>query len=201
MAKEMKLLVLATGASGQIYTRTLLDELLLKKIEVDLLVSEAARSIADYELGTSYLSYYNNASSIKVTHNINNFFHKAASSSTFDYNAVITCPASMGFIARVATGISSNLLERSFDVALKERKKIIVVPREMPLSTLHLENLLKLSQFGVFIVPACPNFYTHPTTLQDVVNTVVGKIFKLIGFESEIIKEWKMERVSLESQQ
>ena len=99
----------------------------------------------------------------------------------------------MGTLARVAAGFSSNLVERAADVALKERRPLVVVPRETPLSALHLENLLKLARLGASVLPAAPGFYHHPRSVADLVDHVVGKILDSLGVAHELGKRWSGE--------
>jgi 4-hydroxy-3-polyprenylbenzoate decarboxylase len=99
----------------------------------------------------------------------------------------------MGTIARIAGGISGNLIERAADCIIKEKGRLILVPREMPLSSIHLENMLKLSRMGVSIVPAMPAFYTKPETIEDMVNFVVGKVLDAAGIENDLYNRWSGE--------
>ncbi|MBP8302128.1 MAG: UbiX family flavin prenyltransferase, partial [Planctomycetes bacterium] len=105
--------------------------------------------------------------------------------------AVIVVPCSMGTLARVAHGFSSNLVERAADVAIKEGRPLIVVPRETPLSVLHLENMLKLARLGVIVLPAMPGFYHRPTTVAELVDFVVGKILDRLGVAHELVARWQ----------
>lgn len=105
--------------------------------------------------------------------------------------AVILCPCSMGTLARVAHGFSSNLVERAADVALKEGRQLLVVPRETPLSVLHLQNMLKLAQAGAILLPAMPGFYHRPQTVQDLVDFVVGKILDRLRIDHAIVRRWQ----------
>ena len=104
---------------------------------------------------------------------------------------MIIIPSSMGTVAAIASGTSDNLLTRAADVCLKERRKLVIVPREMPLSTIHLENLLKLSKNGAIIAPACPGFYHRPKELIESIDFVVGKALDLFGIEHNLFKRWK----------
>jgi 4-hydroxy-3-polyprenylbenzoate decarboxylase len=113
------------------------------------------------------------------------------SSGTALTGGVILCPCSMGTMARVSIGFSSNLVERAADVALKEGKRLLLVPRETPLSIVHLENMLRLARLGAIVLPAMPGFYHHPKTKEDLVNHVVGKVLDRLGVENKVGARWK----------
>jgi 4-hydroxy-3-polyprenylbenzoate decarboxylase len=106
-------------------------------------------------------------------------------------DAMIICPCSMGTLARVAAGISGNLIERAADCAIKEKARLVIVPRETPLSAIHLENMLKLARMGATVLPAMPGFYHHPRSLDEMVDFVVGKVLDTLGIENELFKRWK----------
>ena len=106
---------------------------------------------------------------------------------------MVICPCSMGTLSRIACGNSRTLLERCADVMIKERRPLALVPRETPLSEIHLENMLKLSRLGVRIVPAMPAFYQRPESMDDLVNFVVGKVLDSLGIENRLYKRWKSE--------
>jgi 4-hydroxy-3-polyprenylbenzoate decarboxylase len=105
-------------------------------------------------------------------------------------DGMIVCPASMGFCGSVANGLASNLPERTADVMLKEHRPLIVVPRETPLSLIHLRNLTTLAEAGAIVVPAMPAFYTRPTTLDEAVNFVVGKVMDVLGVSHDLFARW-----------
>jgi 4-hydroxy-3-polyprenylbenzoate decarboxylase len=104
--------------------------------------------------------------------------------------AMIICPCSMGSLARVASGISLNLIERAADCILKEGGKLVIVPRETPLSRIHLKNMLTLSEMGVSIVPAMPAFYQGPETIEDLINFVAGKVLDTLGVDNDLYRRW-----------
>ena len=111
-------------------------------------------------------------------------------SGTNPADAMVICPASMGVVAAVAHGTSDHLIERAADVCLKERRLLIIVPREAPFSTLHLENLLKLSQWGAVILPPSPGFYHHPKSMEDLVDFVVARILDQLRIEHNLMQKW-----------
>ena len=106
---------------------------------------------------------------------------------------MVVCPCTMGTLSAIAMGASDNLLERAADVVIKERGSLILVPREMPYSSIHLENMLKLSRMGVTIIPASPGFYTKPQTVADLVDSVVGRILDHLGIEHRLLPRWGRE--------
>lgn len=116
-----------------------------------------------------------------------------ASSGTALTGGVILCPCSMGTLARVSAGLSSNLVERAADVALKEGRPLVLVPRETPLSEIHLENLLRMARLGAVVLPAMPGFYHHPKSVDELVDHVVGKLLDRLGVEHALGARWKGE--------
>lgn len=191
-----------TGASGSIYGLRLVEELLRAKKPVTVLLTTAGRQVVAFETGLKtsdnpqeclvQLKDYFNAGDSLNHYGQNDFFVPVASGSSAP-DAVVICPCSMGTLGRIAAGLSDNLLERVADVALKENKKLLLVPRETPFNQLHLENLLRLSRVGAQILPAMPGFYQKPKTIADLVNFVVGKIMDNLGVEHQLFKRWGTE--------
>lgn len=192
----MKIFVGMTGASGAIYGLRLIQEI-DKLVDVELHLSITPDAYTNISLETEFKGMSDNnfietlSLNPKKTflHNYKNF-SAPVSSGSFKVEKYIICPASMGFVGRVASGISSNLIERASDVALKEFRDLIIVFREMPLNQIHLENLLKLGKAGAKILPAAPGFYHSPKSIEDIILFVVGKIFDIISIEHDLFKRW-----------
>jgi len=189
----VKITLALTGASGIAYGLRLLECLIKEKKEIYLLISQAAREVAVHEHDIKlpgHLSdlYKAQKDQLKV------FSHQewtspiASGSNTSD--AMVICPCSSGCLSAIATGASNNLIERAADVMLKEQKKLILVPRETPLSAIHLENMLKLSRLGVVILPAMPGFYHKPTSINQLVDFIVARIFNQLGIKNDLLSPW-----------
>lgn len=188
-----------TGASGSIYGLRLIEELLKAGSQVSLLVTEAGKQVLAYETGLQLgkepqdcllqLRQHFSAGEELTHYGLKDFFAPVASGSSA-CDAVVICPCSMGTVGRIAAGLSDNLLERVADVALKERKRLLLVPRETPLNQIHLENLLRLSQAGAQILPAMPAFYQQPESVAELVDFVVGKTLDSLGVEHQLFARW-----------
>jgi flavin prenyltransferase len=174
--------------------------LLSANCQVDFLISDAARQVVQMELGLNLPT---------DTTNLQNFLQQRfpspsgqlrvydkmdwlspAASGTSRKRQMVICPASGGTISAIAHGASKNLIERAADVAIKERYPLIIVPREMPLSAIHLENLLKLARLGVTVMPASPGFYYQPQQISDLVDFVVGRILSHLGIDQSLVPAW-----------
>jgi len=179
---KSKIILAITGASGSIYADKLIEKLGTLKMppsEIAVVFSDTAKEIWEFETGHKYLP----APPAKVFEN-DNFFAPFASGSS-DYDTMIVCPASMGILGRIANGVSDDLICRAADVMLKERRRLILVPRETPYNLIHIRNMETLTCAGAIICPATPSFYCKPITINDLVITVVDRIISLAGFESE----------------
>ncbi|WP_312267175.1 flavin prenyltransferase UbiX [Neisseria sp.] len=189
-----------TGASGLPYGMRLLECLLQTGKTVWLLYSQAAQVVARQESNWVLPSdakacqqmlcehFQVNAEQLRVFGKDEWFAPPASGTNPAD--AMVICPASMGVVAAVAHGTSDHLIERAADVCLKERRPLIIVPREAPFSTLHLENLLKLSQWGAVILPPSPGFYHHPKSMEDLVDFVVARILDQLRIEHKLMQKW-----------
>jgi flavin prenyltransferase len=187
-----------TGASGSIYGIRLIRELALKKHRIDVVITNAGKQVMKEELGiSSFKTQTDKLGLAKIKGQLtlweNDNFEAPFMSGSSAPEAVIIIPCSMGKLAAVANGISNNLLERTADVALKERRQLILVVRETPFSLIHLENMVKVARAGAQILPAMPAFYHHPKTIDDMVNFVVGKVLNLLRIEHNLFKGWRRE--------
>ncbi len=186
METKTKLIVAVTGASGSIYADLLLRELGKIKDQIDeaaILFSGNARGVWNYELGRDisfppFFKLYGN----------NDFFSPIASGSS-GYNCMIICPCSMGTLGRIAAGTSDDLLLRAADVMLKEKQKLILVPRETPFSLIHINNMKSLAEAGASIIPAIPSFYSKPASIEELALTLVDRILSHAGFKKKSF-EW-----------
>ncbi len=184
-----------TGASGSIYGVRLIQELASRKHQLDIIVTSAGREVMKEELGesdfgkTDMLGLSEFGSSLKFWENDD--FEAPFMSGSNAPEAVIIIPCSVGKLAAIANGISSNLLERTADVALKEKRELILVVRETPFSLIHLENMVRVARAGGQILPATPAFYHQPKTIDDMVNFVVGKVLNVLRIEHNLFKGWR----------
>lgn len=189
-----------TGASGMPYGIRLLECLLQSGKTVWLLYSQAAQIVARQEMNLTLPAspsecqaflcelYQVSPAQLRVFGKDEWFAPPASGTNPAD--AMIVCPASMGVVAAIAHGTSDHLIERAADVCIKERRPLIIVPRETPLSALHLENLLKLSQLGAVILPPSPGFYHHPSALNDLIDFVVARILDQLRIPHRLMNKW-----------
>lgn len=175
-----KIAIAVTGASGSIYAKVLLDKLTLLKDqtqEISLIFSDNAKDVWQHELDNDEYKNY----PFKI-YSKTDFMAPFASGSA-KYNTLIICPCSMGTLARIATGISNDLITRAADVILKERRKLILVTRDTPLSLIHINNMKTVTEAGAIICPATPSFYSKPQTIEEVAATVIDRVIDLAGLE------------------
>ena len=178
MKEKKRIIIAVTGASGSVYAKVLFDKLaqLTDQVErVGVVMSGNAKDVWKYELGNE--SYDEHGFDYYEKHN---FFAPFASGSA-GYDTMIVCPCSMGTLGRIAHGISDDLVTRSADVILKERRRLILVARETPLNLIHLKNMQLITEAGGIICPATPSFYSLPNSLEDVAATVVDRVLQLAG--------------------
>lgn len=191
--------VVITGASGSVYGLRTVEQLLSRGHEVTVVMTDAGREIVAFETGfdlpledaaKALKRYLELQSEVPLRVACCRDLFDPIASGSHRVDGMIVAPASMGFCASVAAGVSSNLPERAADVMLKERRPIVFVIRETPLSLIHLRNMTTLTEAGAVIAPAMPAFYHHPETLDDQVNYVVGKAFDVLGVEHELFERW-----------
>ena len=186
------------GASGSVYGLRLVKALLEAGARVFLIVSDAGRQVLGWETGYTGGSFpellesrglsAGAAARLEVL-DANDYFTAPASGS-FRHDGMVICPASMGTLAAIASGNGSNLIHRAADVSLKEKRKLILVPRETPLSTIHMENMLRAARAGATILPASPSFYGRPSTIEALVDTVVARILDHLDVPHDLVKPW-----------
>lgn len=190
------IIVCITGASGVVYAQRLLQVLCKKEYNIHISISEAAFLVIKHELNielnrnqpdmreflgyaTDNITYYNN-SNVGAT----------IASSRYPIKAMVIVPCSMNTLCSVAHGVSSNLIQRAASITIKEGRKLVLVPRETPLSSIHLEAMLKLSSVGTCILPAMPGFYHNPKAITDQVDFIVAKILDVLNIKHSLVPEW-----------
>lgn len=204
MTTPRRVTVALTGASGVQYGLRLIECLVAAKVEVSVLISKAAHVViatetdfklpaAPAKLATELIERFAaEPEQIKV-YGKEDWFAPVASGSGAPA-AMVICPCSGGTLSALATGASNNLIERAGDVALKERRQLIIVPRETPLHAVHLEHMLTLTRMGAVIMPAAPGFYHQPQTVADLVDFIVARILDQLGVAQALIASWGSER-------
>lgn len=189
-----------TGASGAQYGLRLLQCLLAAECKVYLLLSSAAevviRTETDLDLPETleqqqlFLNDIFEADEDQLQLLAKDDWFSPVASGSSSPSSMVICPASGGCLSAIAHGASNNLIERAADVALKERRQLILVPREAPYSAIHLENMLKLTQLGAMIIPASPGFYMQPQTINELIDFIVARILDQLGIEQELMPRW-----------
>lgn len=182
MNSKHKLIIAITGASGALYAKILLEKLqkLQEQIEtVGVVMSDNAKDVWKFELGNTHyeqlpFKLYGKAD-----------FYAPFASGSAKYNTMIICPCSMGTLARIATGVSNDLVTRAADVMLKERRRLILVTRDTPLSLIHINNMKTVTEAGGIICPASPSFYSLPKSLDSLAATVIDRVLDLAGIDQQ----------------
>ena len=189
-------IVALTGASGIIYGVTLVSALLAKGIEVHMVISQPACLVLEQEMGWALgdspelaLRQYFPEGQLYLYNNAD--IAAPLASGSFITDGMVIVPCTMSTLSSVANGLSNNLIERAADVMLKERRPLVMVPRETPLSSIHLRNMLSLSDMGVAIVPAMPGYYHRPETIDELISFMVGKILDVMKIPNEEFKRYK----------
>lgn len=178
----MKVVVAVTGASGSLYAKILLEKLLQLSGQIEafgLVLSKNAHTVWNHELGFNFPGFES------VREYSDQDFNAPFASGSANYQVMIVIPCSMGTMGRIAHGISDGLITRAADVMLKERRKLILVPREMPLGLIQIENMRQITLAGGIICPASPSFYSRPATFEELASTVVDRVLDLAGFQTK----------------
>lgn len=186
VGERMRLVVAITGASGAVYGKRLLEVFYEKNVETHLIITNVAENIIRDELGLSKETIAKLATRSYANDNLT----APITSGSFKTDGMIIVPCSTKTLAGIAHGYSDNLVLRAADVTIKERRKLVLVLRETPLSPIHLKNMLYLARLGVVILPAAPAFYFKPRTIDDLANFIVGRILELFGIEHNLYKKW-----------
>lgn len=192
-----RLVVAITGASGAPYAVRFLQEAIPHYAEIYVAASDQALQVISLETGRAVTAQSLSAETLlgfptPVLKFVDkkDYFSPPASGS-FRHDGMVIVPCSMGTAARIANGISDDLITRAADVCLKERRKLILVPRETPWNLIHLRNLTQLAEAGAVILPAAPGFYHRPQTLDDLIAHVVGRILQQLGIEQQLVPQWQ----------
>ena len=182
-----KIVIGFSGASGIIYGIRLLEILHSINIQTYLIISEWAKKNIEIETDKT-LEYVKSLSSV----NYDNFrLDASVSSGSFLHDGMVIVPCSMKSLSSIANGYDDTLISRAASVTLKESRKLIIVPRETPLSRIHLENMVKLQEAGAIILPAMPGFYHKPSTVEEIIDHLVGKILDQLNIKHDLFKRWK----------
>ena len=188
MNQRRKILIGISGASGVVYGIRLLETLAELEIESHLILSKAAEMTIAYETDHTPKSIRSLADVCYPVGDLG----AACSSGSFPTEGMIIAPCSMKSLAEIATGVTSTLLTRAADVVLKERRRLVLMVRETPLTNVHLRNMLTVSEMGGIIAPPVPAFYTRPESLDQIVDHSIGRVLDLFGLESGKVNRWKM---------
>lgn len=184
---QLRIVVAITGASGALYAQRLLENLHAAGHEVHVVLSGYARAVIEEELPAGL-----RLPEGVVSHGLKSMNAPFASGSN-PFDAMVIIPCSMGTLGRIAHGLSEDVLLRAADVMLKERKKLILVPRETPLNLVHVKNFELLMLAGATIMPANPSFYTHPQSVEQIVDTVVARVLDHLGVPQNLVPRWQEE--------
>jgi flavin prenyltransferase len=201
MSEAPPIVVGVTGASGAPYAVRLLQQLAAAHRPISLIVSKFGMRLLETEVGIGSMDALRTAvgkdawDSCIETYSNDDRGAPPASGSALT-SGMIVCPCSMGTLSAISVGASRSLIERAADVTLKERRKLVLVPRETPLSAIHLSNMLRLTRAGAVIMPAAPGFYHRPKQVSDLVDFVVARMLDQLGVEQKLVKRWEGEQVS-----
>jgi len=185
--RRMKIVIGMTGASGATIGLRLLEVL---DAEKHLIISEEARKIIELETELSGEDAETNADLVYE----NSDLGSALSSGSYRYDAMVVAPCSMSTLSKISTGISDNLITRCASVCLKEHRPLVIVPRETPISAVHLRNMAYLAELGAFVLPASPAFYPRPKSVEDMIDFIVGRVLDVLGIDNDLYQRWTGER-------
>ena len=189
--KKQKIVVGITGASGSIYAKVLLEKLAALKSQVEcvgIVMSDNAKQVWEFELHASPLAPLLKRGEKSFTLYGKSDFIAPFASGSSDFRTMIICPCSMGTLARIASGVSNDLITRTADVMLKERRKLILVPRDTPLSLIHINNMKTITKAGGIICPASPSFYSKPKDFEALASTVIDRVLDLCGLDVKMYR-------------
>ncbi len=199
----MKVIVAICGASGAVYGIRLLKALLARPVHVHLSISDAGRKVmaheTEYDGGDveaflkAYGCRFHPTARLEV-HDPDNLFAPPASGS-FRHNGMVVAPCSMKTLGTIASGIADDLIGRAADVCLKEKRPLILLTRETPLSVVHLENMRQAAVAGATIMPPCPGFYFEPETIEDLVDHTVARVLDHLGIEQDLVEQWGVDDI------
>jgi polyprenyl P-hydroxybenzoate/phenylacrylic acid decarboxylase-like protein len=188
-----RIIVAITGASGALYAKRLIETLAAQRVEIFLIVSQIGRRLLSDELGMEQIDMA--ALAGREDHGITLLPYKdvgaCVASGSFRNDGMVVIPCSNNKLAEFAHGLGENLISRAVQVSLKERRRVVIVHREMPLGIIEIRNMLALAEAGAIICPANPGFYTLPRTVDDVVNMVVGRVLDLLDVPHELHRRWE----------
>lgn len=197
--KPGSIIIAITGASGTVYGLRLIEESLRAGLEVDLVVSETGYYVLETECDIRLTgdiredcnTVLNRTGQGALRLHSNRDLASPLSSGSSLGSDMVIAPCTMGTAGRIAAGVSTCLIDRAADVTLKEKRRLVLLPRETPFNTIHLENLLKLSQAGAVVLPPMSGFYHQPQTVEDMVDFIVGKVLDVLGIEHSLYKRWE----------
>ncbi len=196
--KQQTFIIAITGASGSIYGLRLISALMTLPVRLYVLVSKSGRQVAAHETDfkSGLLVDYLKQKDI-VSHKMSELLEidpadsfASIASGSFQHSGMVISPCSMNTLAAISTGITNNLIHRSADVCLKEKRPLILLPRETPLSLIHLENMTRLAKAGAVIMPPSPGFYTRPATIDDLVDTIVARVLDHLNLDNDLSVRW-----------
>lgn len=184
---KKRIILAITGASGTLYAVSLTKALSNRDdVELHLILSDAARRVMELETDFSEEALTSLADVIHQNEDI----AAPPASGSWQHDGMIVCPCSMASLAAIASGLGSNLIHRAADVTLKERKKLVLVTRETPLSAIHMQNMLTADRAGAIILPACPGFYHRPATLEEMADQLAGKVLDQLDIPHDLYQRW-----------